>query len=337
VSLYRTELRRLRKRRFIRYLALGGLLVLAAVTVGMFLTNQKIGPKQIAAAERRAEQEWRQHVAFTEQYRAQCETARAAGTAGDEFPEDCAEIEPASRESFDPEGFLPSTFDFRNEFGVTLTTLTAVLALVAFIAGASFVGAEWSSGGMMNLLLWRPQRIRVLFTKLAALLSALAGLAVVASALWTVAFWAIGTYRGTTENMTSGAWQSFGLTELRGLVLVLVAGTLGFGLASLGRHTALALGGALGAMVVGQFGLALVLSLAGTRFVDAWLLPTYVRAWMEKKVTLLNWQVCQVSYGGECQPETFDITWQRSAILFAVAVVLVLGGATWAMRQRDIT
>ena len=37
--------------------------------------------------------------------------------------------------------------------------------------GASFVGAEWNSGGMMNLLLWRPQRLKVLSTKLAALLA----------------------------------------------------------------------------------------------------------------------------------------------------------------------
>jgi len=50
-----------------------------------------------------------------------------------------------------------------------VTTFAAVLALVAYIVGASFVGAEWSSGGMMNLLLWRPRRLQVLGTKLAVL------------------------------------------------------------------------------------------------------------------------------------------------------------------------
>ena len=37
----------------------------------------------------------------------------------------------------------------------------AILALVGFVIGASFVGAEWSTGGMMNLLLWRPKRLTV--------------------------------------------------------------------------------------------------------------------------------------------------------------------------------
>lgn len=338
MNLYTTELRRLRKRRFVRYLTLAGLLVLAAVAVGMFFTNQKVGPDQIAAAERAADQEYQQNVGFAEQHRAECEQAKAAGTApADRFPEDCSVIQPPPREVFRSEWHLPASFDFREEFGGMLTPLTAVLALVAFVGGASFVGAEWSSGGMMNLLLWRPQRIRVLLTKLAALLSGLFGVTVLATLAWTAAFWAIGTYRGTTAETTSGAWQSFGLTGLRGLTLVLVAGVLGFGLASLGRHTALALGGVLGVMVVGQFGLGIVLGLAQVKFVEAWLLPTYLLAWMEKKVTLQNWDSCQASYTGECQPATFDITWQNSSILLAVALVLVLGGAIWSMRRRDIT
>jgi hypothetical protein len=336
MNLYTTELRRLYKRRFIRYTALGGLLVLVAVVVSMFLINQKIGPEQWAAAERQAEQEWRLQVEETQRLRTQCEQARAAGNTAD-HPAGCAEIEAPPREAFKAEWYLPSTFDFRREFEPTLTTLTAVLALVAFLCGASFVGAEWSSGGMTNLLLWRPRRLEVLFTKLAALLSALAGLTVLTAAAWTAAFWAVGTLRGTTEKMTPGVWQSLGLTGLRGLVLVLAAGAVGFGLASLGRHTALALGGVLGVMVVAQFGLGLVLELAGARFVGKWMLHTYLLAWMQKKVTLYDWNACAVSYGGACEPATFDITWQASSVLLAAGLALVVGGAAWAMRRRDIT
>jgi hypothetical protein len=65
---------------------------------------------------------------------------------------------------------------------------------------------------------------------------------------WTGAFWTTASYRGSTANMTSGV--SFALTGLRGLALVLAAGVVGFALASLGRHTALALGDALGLAVV---------------------------------------------------------------------------------------
>ncbi|GAB3968046.1 ABC transporter permease subunit [Plantactinospora veratri] len=338
MNLYTTELRRLAKRRFVRYLTLAGLLVLVAVAVGMFFTNQKIGPAQIASAERAADRDYQQNVAMTEQYRENCERSKAAGTATKEgFPEDCASIQPTPREAFQGDWHLPATFDFREEFAATVTTLTAVLALVAFVGGASFVGAEWSTGGMMNLLLWRPQRIRVLLTKLAALLSALFGVTVLAGALWTAAFWATGSFRGSTSGMTSGTWQSFGLTGLRGLTLILVAGVLGFGLASLGRHTALALGGVLGVMVVGQFGLGVVLAMAQVRFIESWLLPTYLLAWMDKEVTLKDWDACQVTFTGDCEPLTKDITWQNSSVLLAVGLVLVLGGAIWSMRRRDIT
>lgn len=338
MSLYRTELRRLGKRRFVRYMTLLGLLVLAAVLVGTYLTNERVGPEQIAAAERAAEQEYQRSIQDTARYRLECEEAKAAGSANQEhFPPDCAMIEPPSRESFEAEWYLPATFEFRDEFPRTLTTLAAILALVAFIVGASFVGAEWSTGGMMNLLLWRPRRLQVLLTKLAALLTGLFGLTVVATAVWTAGFWAIGTNRGDTGNMTSGVWQSLALTGLRGAALVILAGTIGFALASLGRHTALALGGAIAVMIVGQFGLGIILAMAQVKFLEAWLLPTYLMAWMEQKVTLQNWQSCQYSYSGGCEPATRDITWEHSGVIFGVGLVLTLGAAMWAMRRRDIS
>ncbi|MGI5213063.1 ABC transporter permease subunit [Plantactinospora sp. CA-290183] len=338
MSLYRTELRRLVKRRFVRYLTLAGLLVLVAVAIGMFVTNERIGPAQRAAAEQAAERDYRQNVESAQQYRAECERVAATGATSERgFPADCSTITPTPRESFQAQWYLPATFDFQEEFSTALVIFAAVLALVVLLAGASFVGAEWSSGGMMNLLLWQPQRLRVLLTKLAALLTGVLGLAVVAMAAWTAAFWGIASQRGSTAGMTSGVWQSFGLTGLRAAALVLIAAALGFGLASLGRHTALALGGVLGVLVIGQFGVGMLLSMANVRFVEAWLLPTYLLAWMEKKVTLQNYDACQASYTGNCEAVTMDITWQDSSVLLSVSLVLVLGAALWTMRRRDIT
>src|SRR5690606_7686101 len=130
---------------------------------------------------------------------------------------------------------------FRTAFPEMNFLLAGLLALFAFVVGASFVGAEWRSGGMTNLLLWRPRRLEVFGAKLAALLGVVFGLTVLLSALWTGAFWLVATYRGITDTMTSGVWQSIGLAELRGLAMVLAAGTAGFALASLGRHTAMAM------------------------------------------------------------------------------------------------
>ncbi|MCO1596658.1 ABC transporter permease subunit [Micromonospora sp. RHAY321] len=338
MSLYRTELRRLAKRRFTRYMSLLGLLVLAAVVIGVFFTNQKIGADQMAQAERQAEQSYQEQVRWSEQERAACEQAKTAGTATDgRYPDDCSVITPPPREQIQADWFLPSTFNFRETFDETLIPFAAILALVGFVVGASFVGAEWSTGGMMNLLLWRPKRLTVLLTKLAALLTGMLAVTLPAAVLWFAGFWAVASFRGSTEKMTAGAWQSSALTGLRGVVLVLVLTTIGFALASLGRHTAMALGGVVAVMVVGQFGLGILLSMASVRFTEAWLLPTYAAAWMQKKITLQDWNSCNANYYGECKPDTLDITWQQSSVLLSVGLVVILGAALWAIRRRDIS
>ncbi|GIJ75652.1 ABC-type transport system involved in multi-copper enzyme maturation, permease component [Micromonospora phaseoli] len=335
MSLFRTELRRLAKRRFARWMTAGGLLVLVLVAVGMFLSNQKVGPEQWAAAERSAEQQYQEQVRWAEAERANCERAKTSG--GEFYTTDCESINPPPREAFEAQWYLPSTFEFRKTFGELLIPLAAILGMVGFVVGASFVGAEWNTGGMMNLLLWRPKRLTVLLTKLGALLTGLLALALPATAAWFGSMWLIANWRGTTDGMTSGAWQSFLLTGLRGIVLALVATTVGFALASLGRHTAMALGGAIAVMVVGQIGLGILLELAGVRFAEAWLLPTYALAWMTKTITLQDWRSCEATYTGECLPATLDITWQHSSVLFSVGVVIFLGAALWTMRRRDIT
>ncbi|MFI6824477.1 ABC transporter permease subunit [Micromonospora sp. NPDC050187] len=337
MSLYVTELRRLGKRRFTRYMTLIGLLVLLAVAVGTFLTNQKIGPEQRAAAERTAQSQYEEQVRYSEQERAACDRAKAAGEpTNGRYPDDCSVITPPTRESFEAQWFLPSTFDFRTSFGSTLVTYAAILGLIAFVVGASFVGAEWSTGGMMNLLLWRPKRLNVLLTKLAALLTGVVAVTVLGLLAWTAAFWAVGSFRGSTDKMTSGVWQSFALTGLRGFALVVVAAVVGFALASLGRHTAFALGGVLAVGVVGQFGLGVVLALADVKFPEAWLIPTYGLAWMGKEVKLQNYDACNFSVSGGCEPDVLTITWQHSSVLLATGLVLALGAAIWSMRRRDI-
>ncbi|MEV1153939.1 ABC transporter permease subunit [Micromonospora chokoriensis] len=338
MSLYRTELRRLAKRRFTRYMTLLGLVVLAAVVVGVFFTNQKIDAGQLARAERQADQQYQEQVRWSEQERVACEQAKTAGTATDgRYPPDCSVITPPPREEIKAEWFLPSTFNFRETFDETLIPFAAILALVGFVIGASFVGAEWSTGGMMNLLLWRPKRLTVLLTKLAALLTGILAVTLPAAVLWFAGFWAVATFRGSTEKVTSGVMQSAILTGVRGVALVLVLTTIGFALASLGRHTAMALGGVVAVMVVGQFGLGILLAMANVKFAEAWLLPTYALAWMTKTVTLQDWNSCNATYFGECKPATLDITWQQSSVLFSVGLVVILGAALWAMRRRDIS
>ena len=336
MSLFTAESKRLSKRRFIRWSAIAGLLVLVAIAVGFYLAHERRSPATLAAAEAQAEANYRENVQWSEQFRRECEAAKGTSNAGN-FPSSCDEIQPPRREDFQADWFLPPEFIFKDSFGTTWLPFAAIVALVAFIAGASFVGAEWSSGSMMNLLLWRPKRLQVLGTKLSALLTWVTAGTVLLAGLWTAAFWFVGSRRGNTLGMTSGAWQSQGLTALRALGLILAAAVLGFGLASLGRHTAMALGAAVGVIVVLQFGVGVIVSLASVKWPDLWILPTYGLAWLGKSWEITANQGCVPTATGECEQATMDITWQMSGGLMLGAVAIVLLLAFWSMRRRDIT
>ncbi|GAB2962365.1 hypothetical protein GCM10027280_59040 [Micromonospora polyrhachis] len=337
MSLYVTELRRLFKRRVTRVMLALLVLGLAGITVSFSVASHKLDPAKIATAEARAEQEFQQQLVYHEKSVAECEAAKARGeNVDDRYGPDCGKEYPPLREHFQAEWYLPFQFEFRSGFGIFISVFCGILALFAFIVGASYVGAEWNTGGMMNLLLWRPKRLSVLLTKLGALLSSVLAIGVVLGALWTTAFWLIGKYDGITGKMTQGVWESFAISGVRGLGLVLAVGAIAFGLASLGRHTAMALGVAVGVGVVSEIGLRIALQIAGVRFGDRYVLSTYAMAWFEKKFTLYDYRACDYSMGG-CNPAEFLITWQDSALVFGVGTAVVLAAAIWAMRRRDIT
>jgi ABC-2 type transport system permease protein len=336
VSLYTAETRRLIKRRFTRYFTLGTVAVLAAIAVAMFVTNQQIGPAQIADAKAQAHADYQRNLDQAADFKKRCQAAKGTADA-QQYPSNCDDLGVPTEDNFDSQWYLPATFDFRKKFPDLVTTLAALLSVVGFVIGASFVGAEWSSGGMANLLLWRPQRLRVLGTKLLAFLVGLTGLTVLLSAAWTGAFALVAKYRGTSASMTTGAWKSLAIMEARGLALVLVAGAVGFGLASLGRHTAMALGVAIGLVIVFQFGLGTALALAKVKFAQAYLIPLWIAAWMKQKYEIQDYDSCNFSGTEGCRPDTFTITWHMAGSALLVAFVVIVGAALWTIRRRDIT
>lgn len=336
MSLVRAELRRLTKRRITRYLLLLVVLGLTTIAVAFSLASQKIGPEQRAAAQAEADRQFQQVQAYHQQEVAACEAAKARGENVDRWGPNCGKDFGPQREQFEAEWYLPFQFNFRDYFSDTISVLCGILIMFAFIVGASYVGAEWNSGGMMNLLLWRPKRLTVLFTKLGVLLGALLVVSVVLGALWTAAFWLIAKYDGQTGDVTAGAWRSFALDGARGFGLVLATAVVAFGLASFGRHTAMALGAVLAVGVVVEIGLRTVLEIASVPFAGRYVLSTYVASWFEKKLTLEDYRSCEFT-SGECLPAQFVITWQDSALVFGIGTAAVLALATLAMRRRDIT
>lgn len=338
MNLVRAELRRLFKRRLTRYTLLLLVLGLIAIAGSFSLASQRVGAEQLAAAQAEATQQEELARQQAEVERQECERAKQDVTDEDRFGRgfDCAQITGPPPGTFEPGWYLPYQFDFRAEFSVFIAVFAGVLALFAFIVGASYVGAEWSSGGMMNLLLWRPKRLTVMFTKLGVLLGSIGAIGLVLGAAWTATFWLIGRYDGQLGKLTAGAWQSFALDGARGLGLVLAVAAVAFALASAGRHTAMALGAAVAVGVVSEIGIRIVVAILGVSFGDRYVLSTYAVSWFQKQYELYDWTSCEF-VAGACEPKSLIVTWQESALVFGVGTALVLAAATWLMRRRDIT
>ncbi|GAA2520414.1 ABC transporter permease subunit [Pilimelia columellifera] len=333
MRLAQAELRRLFLRRFTRWMLLIAVLVLSGVAVTAAVSSTPNTPQTQAAAQVQAEQQARE---MAEQHRrdvAECEAARARG-------EDVTQSWPPDCDIYDYSGevqaswFLPYEFVFRQEFGSYLAVFFGVLTLVAFLVGASFVGAEWSSGAMTNLLLWQPRRLRVLFTKLGVLLAAMTTLTLASGALWTAGFWLVGRFGGRLGELTPGAWRSFGLDGLRGLTFLLLVTVASFAIASIGRHTAAALGAVVGLGMISEVGVRILVESLETPFGERYVLSSYLLAWVQKSYTIVDYFGCPD--GAACPERTLVLTWHDSLLVLGVGAGLTVLAAALSMRRRDV-
>ena len=223
-------------------------------------------------------------------------------------------------------------FVFRAQFEPLIYVIAGLMSLFGFIVGASYVGADWHSGAMMNLLTWCPRRVLVLLTKLATALGAVLAVTVALGAAWTGALWYIASKRGDHTGMTPGVWGSFAWTGARAIALVLALTAIGFGLASLGRSTSVALGAALIVAIVGEVGVRVMLDQVRVPDAGRYLLSSYGAAWLTRSWPASGYPGCV----GRCTGSGV-ITWPQAALVLGGVVVLVLAAALWSVRRRDVT
>ena len=160
-GLVRAELHRFRARRFIQVLI--GLAVLgwlAAVVIGLLSFGE---PTEADYAQ--ARQNIEQEVAAQEGFRQDC--LEQSGGSGAE----CGQAIRAS--DFRVEDFLPRTpFDFAAVGSGGAAGFGGAAAVLAFLIGATWIGAEWSTRSLVALLFWAPQRWKVMGAKLGVLVMA---------------------------------------------------------------------------------------------------------------------------------------------------------------------
>jgi hypothetical protein len=338
VNLVRAELERLGARRFVQLMVV--LLVLAfGVTVATTLagshrpTSQEIFAAEQQAAAARSNLERIHQLCLN----------RQRGVVGvDEvreyIPDDCTEVDPARMERAPvASDYLTGVFTFAQEARLLLYFLIAFLGLFGFLVGASYIGADLNSGGVLNLLLWRPRRLTVLGAKLGTLLGATALLSLVASVAYLGAFWLIAQFAGRPGRLDDAFWRSLGAAWGSGMLLVLLFTATGFALATLGRHTSAALGAIAGYLVVWELGARLVMEILDVAKVERYMLSSYVAAVLNGKVEFWNGQGCTdgLQFSDSCIG-VYTLTWQPSLVLLLGLTGALTAAAFAAFRRRDL-
>ncbi|MFY1598602.1 ABC transporter permease subunit [Micromonospora sp. WMMD737] len=336
MNLVRAELERLGARRFVQLMLV--LLVLAfGVTAATTLasshrpTAQEVFDAQQAAAAARSELE-RTHQLCLDRQRGVVQ----ADDVQEYVPDDCSEVDPALMERAPvASDYLAGVFTFAEEAKPLLYFLIAFLALFGFLVGASYIGADLNSGGVVNLLLWRPRRMTVLGTKLGTLLGGTALLSVLASAAYLGTFWLIAQVAGRPGRLDGEFWGSLGANWGRGMLLVLLLTVVGFAVATLGRHTSAALGAIAGYLVVWELGARLVMEILEVVKVDRYMLSSYAAALLNGRVEFWDYRACDNGVSSSCDG-LYVVTWQPALVLLLGLTGALAAAAFVAFRRRDL-
>ena len=321
IRLVGAELQRLRSRRLSLVMVI---VALAAVALFQVALHFQVAPS--AAAQARAQQAYSTaHSAWEGQHDqnvAECVQQGGGSQA------DC--------ESYDPEptpadyAVEPPPFDQVAPFAVS--TMAYLSMLTTFLVGASFIGAEYSSGSLANWLTFVPRRLRVFGSKAAAVVlgSAVLGAVLAFTTTGLLAFQVV-----THGEHLVRAGHVAAATG-RVVPMAAVAGLVGFALALVTRHTVAALGIPLAYLIVRT-----VLA-AFTTDVDAALawLPPYLpdlnlQAFLEHGTTYTQYR--QSFDGNDYEEITKHVSFLHGSLYWVVVTALALVPTALVFRRRDVT
>jgi hypothetical protein len=326
-SLFKAELHRFRARRFIQVLfGIGVLGWLAALVIGL-LNYGVPGADDLAEARDRIAQE----VEFANQSREQC--LQDPGLPDDLPPEDfCGP--PVTAEQFPLEFYVDKVpFDFGQTGLVAALGIAGLSAALAFVIGATWIGAEWSSRSIVALLFWAPRRVQVIGTKLGVLVLASAFLGVLAQVGWLAMAGIWDAFAGIDEPLPDGFWTDMLQTQARGVLLCVIAALLGFGLTNVVRNTGAALG------IGFVYSVMVETIVRGTRPHWApWLLTENAQALVQHGgKTIQIWdRTAMPDVNGYIEPTEYYLGNLQAATLLGAFTVVVIGIGVALFTRRDI-
>ena len=137
-----------------------------------------------------------------------------------------------------------------SSFPDVLKGSSLVLLSVAWMLGASAIGAEWHAGHVTTILTWEPRRGRVMAAKIVASLTSVFVLSLAVQAVLGIALAIDAAGRGSTAGVDASWLSEAAAVALRVALLSSIFAGFGFALASVGRNTAVALGVGFGYLMI---------------------------------------------------------------------------------------
>ena len=193
-----------------------------------------------------------------------------------------------------------------------------VLAGLAMLLGATFVGADWASGSMSNQLLFEPRRLRVYAAKGAAVLLVGLVLSCVVLAVWWFVLAQVASGRDIAT--PSGVWAEIRGSVWRGSLLAGLAGLGGYALTMLFRSTVATLGVLFGTMVA----TSLLISSLPLDNAGRWLPSNNIGAWVLDGIDYYS------------RDSVHRLTMWQGGVYLLVLLAGALLLSSWSFRRRDV-
>jgi ABC-2 type transport system permease protein len=321
VRLLLVELDRFRSRRAVVLVLLAGLVIVAWMAFSTLHRTRPASATEIEGAKQQAAQAQEQAQQDYLACQKDPESYMGPGTTADM----CQPYTPRYQD------FLPhSQLILEEERGDTGKGAIVLLAGLAIIIGATFAGADWSTGSMSNQLLFRPRRIPMWAAKAVAVTFGVTVVAaIVLAALW-------GTYLLAADVRGIGHGPTFlhdlSFQVLRGLGLIAGGALGGYALTMALRSTVGTLA-ALFAYSVG--GEALIANLPFHK-VGLWSLSNNVFGWLDDGTQVYDDSIrCAPDPNTPCI-QTYVVTLAHGATYLGATLLVVVLLSIVLFRRRDV-
>jgi ABC-2 type transport system permease protein len=327
VRLTKVELRRLMARRLTAVGLAGLFLITILLLVATWFDARPLSAVEQQQAQQQYEMAHKDWVEHAQEIRTQCEADwKTQPDPKPKLEEMCVYSEPK------PEDFGKPPTVFAQIMPELLQGSSYFLAFAAFLIGASFLGAEFSSGAIGNWLTFEPRRLRVYGSKLLAAATGFVPIAAVVLAVILFGTFLIVDKLGDTASTTGKVWGDLSAIGGRAVLTTALAAALGSVVGLLLRHTAAAIGVVMAYLVLAEGVFAAFLEKA-----QPWLVKlnfdAFVRHGAQYSVT-----ECKTGSDGSyiCDYVQKTLSFEHGAWYLAIftVVVVLLGG--WVFHRRDV-